>query len=139
MHFVFITNPFPVNSIVKFYRKNIRLIFYIWTIMIIVLMVIPGNYVPPPKGFLKNMSPDKIVHLSLIGSWTFMLLTLYPRKKIIGILIFAIFGTMFGALLELIQLILPIGRAANIFDVVADVIGASIAAIFGVFNLKKDS
>lgn len=76
-------------------------------------------------------SYDKVGHMVLFGSWTF-LYGIYryvsqPDKPSL----FTIFlvGVLFGISVEVLQYLLPFDRSAELFDIAFDAIGAFIAIL----------
>ena len=51
----------------------------IWTLLIAVLTLMPGNYIPKVFTFLDWLSPDKIIHLVLFGVYAFLLAAGFSR------------------------------------------------------------
>jgi len=78
----------------------------------------------------KIWSYDKLGHLLLFGSWTF-LLGLYhsiTRTGTTNFWVIFLIGTSFGIVIEILQYSLPsINRHADIFDVLFDTIGCLLA------------
>jgi len=104
----------------------------------------PGAYVPKVTSFLDWASPDKIVHFILFGGLAYLILYGYRDylnggEKSLGIIITAILiATLYGLLTEVLQHYVFIGRNGNIFDFVADAIGAVIGFLaFYLLNIKK--
>ncbi len=100
-----------------------------WAAVILVLSGIPGDYIPHVLSFRDWLQPDKIVHVAIFGVLALLLLrgilTRRPGKKpqrfAEPIVLFI--GTVFGALTELLQRYLFIGRSGNVFDLLADIAG----------------
>ena len=45
----------------------------LWTLLIAVLTLMPGNYIPRITTFLDWLSPDKLLHFLLFGTYIFLL------------------------------------------------------------------
>lgn len=96
-----------------------------------------------PSDFL-NSSPiwsfDKLGHILLFGSWTF-LLGLYrmmqnSRQNSVWPIFLA--GLVFGGAIELLQYLLPFNRTAELLDLACDSVGA-LAAVLLLKVLFKSS
>jgi len=106
----------------------------LWTILILILISIPGEFLPKDeKTFVPNL--DKLIHATLFGSFVFLWSIYYATKKesnihpgnrFIWILIIA---CIYGVATELIQKYLIPNRDYDIFDIVADSIGAILGFI----------
>ncbi|MDR9387564.1 MAG: VanZ family protein [Balneolaceae bacterium] len=85
-----------------------------------------------PGGFI-----DKIAHFSLFGLWSYLLGS-FMDGKWTGVQLFAftaIAGTLFGAIVEGLQLTLDMGRSFEVMDMVANTAGAACAGIATSLNL----
>lgn len=71
-------------------------------------------------------------------SWTLVFGLLYfsrnPDSARLGFIFFA--GSFFGIAIEILQVVLPSDRAFEVYDVVADVLGAGAATIL-LYMVKK--
>jgi VanZ family protein len=109
-----------------------------WTLIIAILMCLPGKVLPNEAGFrIPNF--DKVVHISLFGGFVF-LWGLYMAKRtsnyhtlLMGFFIFYVIANVFGYSMELVQRYWIPGRDYDLADVIADMIGAGIA--YGLCNL----
>lgn len=119
------------------------ILFISWTIIIMVIVGIPGSYIPRPMGFLNLISPDKIVHLFMFIPLSIFLLGYLKSANYNNIItknasLFAfIYGIIYASTTELLQFYVFIGRNGNLYDAVADLGGAGIGII--IFNkwIKK--
>lgn len=119
------------------------ILFISWTIIIMVIVGIPGSYIPRPMGFLSLISPDKIVHLFMFVPLSIFLLGYLKSANYSNIItknasLFAfIYGIIYASTTELLQFYVFIGRNGNLYDAVADLGGAGIGII--IFNkwIKK--
>lgn len=102
----------------------------IWTMLIALLTLMPGNYIPKITPFLDWFSPDKLVHLFLFGIYAFLLLEGFSRQdrfpvlKKHPILISLLIGIVFAFLIEAMQKYVIPGRNGNLYDFLADAIGS---------------
>ncbi|HMM12195.1 MAG TPA: VanZ family protein [Bacteroidales bacterium] len=115
---------------VSFFRRNLPGIF--WTVLILVLMGIPGNRFPEIKSFWEWLITDKLIHLFLFGVWAYLIIrqnkTQYisnPRRFLINTLIA---GAILSALAEILQEFVFVNRSGDFYDWMANMAGM----IFGI-------
>jgi VanZ family protein len=110
----------------------------VWILLILVLCTLPGNDIPT-NSFFEKVHFDKIVHFGLFGGIVlFLSLGVYWQKKYISpltLLLFVIIAASYGLAIEFIQKYWAINRSFDMYDVVADTLGA-IAGVW-VFKLAK--
>lgn len=115
----------------------------VWAILILALTALPGNFIPAISSPWSLLSFDKLIHATLFAvlvALVFRGLTLqYSQKtfrlKVIALVIFI--GIIFGGLTEVMQSILNLGRFADIYDFIADSIGAVLGwPLFKIFKVK---
>lgn len=85
-----------------------------------------------PGGFL-----DKMAHFCLFGLWSYLFGSFFDGKWK-GVQLFAltaVAGTLFGALIEGLQLILEMGRSFEVLDMIANAAGAVCAGLATSVNL----
>ena len=101
----------------------------IWTLLIAVLTLLPGNYFPRPISFLEWISADKILHLILFGTYAYLLSAGFRKQSNSSLLarypvIFSIIiGIVFAFFIEVMQKHVIPGRNGNMYDFIADVLG----------------
>jgi len=122
----------------------------LWTMLIALLTLIPGNYIPRVTTFLDWLGPDKLVHLFIFGVYAYLLIEGFRRQKpgsithehavLSGLLI----GMVFAIFTEVMQRFVIPGRSGNYFDFLADLLGLllgsmtwSIAKRFDKKNLSQ--
>ncbi|HRE50646.1 MAG TPA: VanZ family protein [Flavitalea sp.] len=106
-----------------------------WTIFTVFLLCIPGSVVPGTGLFgLKGF--DKIVHVFLFGSnvllwgW-FAEKVVSNSKKLRNIFIMlALYGILLGIIMEFVQRDYVPNRSFDMYDIIADAVGAMAAAIY---------
>jgi len=91
------------------------------------------------------LSPDKIVHLIMFGTLSYSILWGYrdsyvasseARKRLT--IVALVLGAAYGALTEYLQYTVFVNRCGNIFDFMADTIGAAFGTLlFRVCYKKK--
>jgi VanZ family protein len=109
-----------------------------WTLLIIILLCIPGTMLPSEEGFsVPNF--DKFIHMVLFGVLVFLWCLYfrsknYPLKKL-TLLFFAafLFSNVLGIGMEFIQRCCIPFRDYSEGDIIADMIGASIG--YGICNI----
>lgn len=96
-----------------------------WTVLIVLLLSVPGQDIPS----VGISGIDKPVHAALFFVFTVLWSRVIPLSQPWNIVVTLIVAVVFGVASELYQGILPFGRIPDKFDVLADWIGAVIAAI----------
>ena len=123
----------------KFFKKYFGKLFFpiAWTLIILILLMMPGNMLPDESHF-KIPNFDKFVHISLFGGFVF-LWCLYINTKNFSVLknlkiffVFFVIGIALGISMEFVQKYFIPFRDFSLGDIIADMIGASIA--YGICN-----
>lgn len=116
----------------------------LWSAFILVLSLLPGRYLPQIPGFYDLLKPDKIIHLILFSSFSFLLLQSilkqygYAFFRFYGIIIALVTGMAFGAITEFLQYSISINRSGNYYDFIADTLGCLLGTgLFLMLNRKK--
>ena len=117
----------------------------ICAIFIMVLMGLPGKYFPTVVCFWDWLGPDKIAHLLLFATFSFLSLWGYrnilfnidhPNRKRL-FLIISLISILYGGLTELLQKYLFINRYCSLYDFLADTIGCLLGIITFHFLVQK--
>lgn len=115
----------------------------LWTVVILVLTLLPGNYIPRVGSFWNLFSPDKLIHIFLFSVLVVLLFSgfykQYPGrgKRYITVKVLA-FSIILAIISELLQALLPLGRSGNIYDIIADFAGIILGwLIFFQYRKKK--
>jgi hypothetical protein len=125
---------------VKFLKKYLAALYIpiAWTLIIAILMFMPGSMLPNEAGF-KIPNFDKVVHTGVFGAFVF-LWSLYLAKRggsrrrlTWGFFIFYIIANLYGWGTELMQLCCIPGRDYDLGDIIADMTGAGLG--YGLSNL----
>lgn len=110
----------------------------LWILLILFLCTLPGKDIPS-SSFLDKIHFDKFVHFGLFGGIVLLLsLAIYWQKKFISpltLVILVIMTAAYGLAIEYIQKYWVIGRSFDMFDVLADTLGA-IAGVW-VFHIVR--
>jgi len=107
----------------------------VWALFILLLTGLPGNYFPSVVNFFDWLSPDKVVHLILFGGQVFWILfgfreQYFSGRNRITIMVSALsIGIVYGLLTEVLQRYVFIGRSGNVYDFIADALGAIIGIL----------
>ncbi len=110
----------------------------IWSLFILIICSIHGTNLPS-SNFLVSIHFDKIVHLIL-----YLILFLLLKNDVHLILnssfIFPmVYSVSYGVFIEVVQHYFIPGRAADIYDVYADMIGVFIGMIIVIYFKNKPS
>ncbi|UBM62908.1 VanZ family protein [Candidatus Sulfidibacterium hydrothermale] len=116
----------------------------LWSIVILLLTGLPGNYFPKVTTFWDWLEPDKAVHLFIFGVLSFLILFGYreqyfnrEKRYIFGI-VAVVVAALYGLITELLQYYVFTGRDGNRFDFFADAAGAVIGwLVFSYLYRKK--
>lgn len=114
-----------------------------WAVFILLLTLLPGNMLPTTPSSWTNLPLDKIVHATLFFVFTFLLFRSFKRQYSIAFLrlnyIFAgiVVGIIFGLIIESLQSMLNVGRSAELYDILANIVGTLVAwPAFLAFKIK---
>ncbi|PUZ27843.1 VanZ like family protein [Chitinophaga costaii] len=124
--------------------KSIR--FYLpaiaWVLLILWLCTLPGKDIPS-VGWWEKFHPDKVVHFGLFGMTVFLFaLGNYWRKKrvsLLNLVLLVLGASAYGLAIEFIQKYWADHRSFDLFDALADSLGALAGAIVfnWFFNIRK--
>jgi len=110
-----------------------------WTVLMQVLFCLPGSSLPDVDKFsIPNL--DKYVHIFLFGVfvalWCYYFYGKGKSPKILKTIFFGVYlvAVFNGVLMEYIQLYYISGRSFDKGDIIADMMGASLA--YGLSNIK---
>jgi VanZ family protein len=110
------------------YQKN-NLGWILWGSLILVLISIPGDFLPNIPKFMNLFEPDKLVHVFLFLVFIFLMLRGFSHKASPAFLrnnafFLALLITIFiGGFTEIIQHFFIPGRTASLYDFIANVVG----------------
>ena len=107
----------------------------IWTLIIVLLTLTPGNYIPKVTNFFDWLSPDKLVHLLLFGIYAILLFegfslqtwntNLRRNAGFMGLLL----GMVIAFFTEVMQKYVIPGRHGSYFDFLADLLGLIVGYV----------
>lgn len=110
-----------------------RTLALLWSLGVLAACSIPGNDLPDVR--LLPFSQDKWIHVALFVGVGWLWLRAFPDRLwtiLLG-------GVAFGIGIEVWQTLLPIGRSAELLDVVADVIGLVLGLWLGVWAQRREA
>jgi VanZ family protein len=109
----------------------------VWTILIQVLLCLPGSAIPS-KGIFSTPQIDKFVHIILFGGftwlWSYWLYRRGADNLVLLFFIIYIIAAADGIVLEFVQRDYIPNRSFDPVDIIADMSGASIA--YGICNIR---
>ncbi len=115
----------------------------LWSLIILLLTGLPGNYFPRVTTFWNWLEPDKAVHLFIFGVLAFLILFGYreqyfnSKKRYLFGLVAIIVTAVYGLTTEILQYYVFVGRNGSRFDFFADTIGAIIGWLLFVYLYRK--
>ena len=114
----------------------------LWALLILGLCGLPGSAIPE-LTFLDWLKPDKIVHLVLFGVLSFLLIkgltgtdassVFTSNPKTFSVII----SSIYGVVIELLQEFVFVDRHGDIYDSIADAVGAFIGLWFYNYWVKR--
>ena len=105
------------------YKKQARFLALLWTLLIFIGCLTPGQDLPKVNVPLI----DKWTHLILFGGFTFLWLCARPVRTTPWLMSLFLIATGLGAAIELLQGWLTfLGRSMELMDGVADAIGGAL-------------
>ncbi|CAN5224948.1 hypothetical protein BH23BAC3_BH23BAC3_25060 [soil metagenome] len=115
------------------HKYVVYLLFAVITVATLLLTLLPRGTFEGRSVFEYN----KLGHFMIFFGWTFMLgfSIIIRSKKLAPLFLIFIAGVLFGIFIEFAQLLLPYGRTANVWDVVADATG-SFAAVMLLWRIQ---
>ena len=102
----------------------------VWALIILILTGLPGEYIPEIVGFWDWLSYDKLVHVFVFGTLSFLLFFNFreqyfnSKKRYRIVLAIVCVSLAYGLLTEVLQDTVFIRRDGNVFDFLADGLGA---------------
>lgn len=110
-----------------------------WTLLILILISIPGNVLPKEETF-GVPDADKLIHSFLFGIFVWLWCLYYYRRGIRGRKLATVFFFVFlismayGAGTEFIQKYFIPMRDFTLGDIIADIMGAGVG--YGICNIR---
>ena len=103
----------------------------LWALLILIVCLVSPKYIPVVKFEL--FSPDKIAHALMFG--VLCLLLIWGLNKINflsykNMFLLTLSTIVYGAVIELLQMISRNGRSADVDDIIANGFGALIICLF---------
>jgi VanZ family protein len=117
---------------------------FVWALFILILTGTPGEYIPKVSTFWEWLKPDKIVHVGTFAVLSFLILHgllpqyLSSQKRYLFVVLAVGCSLAYGLLTEVLQVHVFIGRHGNVYDFLADSLGAFVGWLgFTVVYRKK--
>lgn len=114
----------------------------LWALFILIICGIPGHKIPR-VDFLQWLKPDKLIHLFIYSIFCYLLIKGFIKQDAFLFLrsnpkFWAIiFSTAYGAIIEVLQEYVFIERSGEVYDALANTVGAFIGLWFFNFAMKK--
>ncbi|MCF6341917.1 MAG: VanZ family protein [Bacteroidales bacterium] len=102
----------------------------VWVVFILIITGIPGSYIPEVVTFWDWIQPDKVVHIAVFGVLSFLILYnartqyLESSRRYLYVVVAVGMASSYGLLTEVLQRDVFVGRSGNVYDVLADILGA---------------
>jgi len=115
----------------------------LWAAIVLLLTGLPGNVFPEIKSFWDWLGPDKVVHLFIFGVQSFLILWGFRDGFFAGrdrkLLTWAavVSSSFYGLLTEVLQRYVFVGRSGNVYDFLADTIGALLGWLLFLWIFRK--
>ena len=110
----------------------------IWTIIILILCLLPKNVEPQPSWLTKIPHFDKIVHFGLYAILGFLWYLSHQKKQTTTFFLLIVFyAFILGGSIEIIQPF--VGRSYELADLVVDILGCvgGICVYWGIMNNRN--
>lgn len=102
----------------------------VWALFILIVCLVSPRHIP--KVEWQFISPDKAVHFGLFFIQTLLIVFAFYKRKQLRfkiMLITTISVILYGMLMELLQMVMRLGRSADWDDVLANALGAVFALL----------
>ncbi len=114
-----------------------------WITLILIATLLPGKQLQKIPGTDMPAGTDLVIHYLLFTGLGFLLSAYLKADKnnvpvIRSILTVALYGILFGAFTEFLQLILPLQRDASFYDLAADIAGITTGIVFFILMTRKE-
>ncbi len=123
-----------------FNKKRLLAFAFLWTLIIFVIIAIPGNQIPRVSDWLEAFKPDKIIHVFLFAPFAYLWARYFYLAKASTVLIIVLtlsMGISYAIFTEVMQYYFFIGRNGSIADALSDIIGIIIGMTFYKNGWKK--
>lgn len=129
-----------IQKIHGFFQERVWLVtlaIVLLTIITLALTLLPADKVVPEQVW----SFDKLGHLLIFGSWTFLIgyYRLLKKPRVLNLFSIFFIGVLFGVIIEGLQYIMPFNRSADVFDIVFDTLGCFLAVLALNLFARRDS
>lgn len=114
----------------------------VWATFILIICGIPGQALPR-LDLWQWLKPDKVAHLFVFGVLSFLLIKAFVKPEAMSALSVnpkmwaVLIGLSYGAVIELLQEYVFIGRTGDLRDAIANAIGCLAGSWWYGYKLKK--
>ena len=112
---------------------------FVWAFVILILCIIPGNELPN----LSFWNIDKLGHAGIFGILSCLLIYGFAKQKRFQLLTLKpfltsiLFSAFYGGLIEIIQELIVYKRNGDMYDFIADTLGAIVFAwLFSIYGKR---
>lgn len=105
----------------------------LWSLAVLAACSVPGDELPDASYL--PLSHDKWIHVFMFVGVGWLWVRAEPRR----VWAVALGGIAFGIGIEIWQTLLPIGRSADPFDALADVVGLAIGITLGLRAQRRQT
>ena len=119
----------------KITARNFKRLFYIYTIILVLLAILPINSISPDSAlnniYIISIRLDYLLHFAVFIPWVFLLWKMVGvsfSSNLQATLLYIILGLLFATANEAVQYLLPY-RAFNINDLLANGFGVLLGSI----------
>ena len=120
----------PIKSSLE--SKQLLVVCILYSVFITIIFLLPTKEIP--KLFDAFIPIDKLVHVFIFLVLTFLWLlyvnSVLNHTKPIVLLFILVASLFYGILIEVIQELYVSSRGAEVLDVIADLLGASLGLLF---------
>lgn len=118
-------NPLVIE---RFLRPVLPFLFTAWMIIVLYFTIAPPELIRTASSWIH----PGFGHVVLFGGWTTLLgftLLINMKKNSLPLFIIWLSGVLFGAVIEVLQFVMPYGRTGSLTDVGLNTIGCTVAII----------
>jgi VanZ family protein len=113
---------------------------FLFLVVSIVLLTLPGNDLPTTGFFTEIPQFDKLVHIGMFGLLVYLFGVAFQKtlkKDRIFLLWVAVLGILYGVAMEFVQKYWVASRSFDLKDIVADTVGCLVAYVCLLLRFRK--
>ncbi len=111
-----------------------------WSLIILIIVFIPGDSIPKHSELLDILQVDKLIHILLFAPFSFLWLLNFSFKINFNLqktyLVFFL-GVFLASATEIIQFYFIEGRNGSLADAIADIVGVYVGIVICNYYLKR--